>query len=49
MGARTGPFRDLAPDEADAIAADLNAAEPDVIWVGLGVPLQEKWMAAMRD
>ena len=20
-----------------------------MIWVGLGVPLQEKWMAAMRD
>ena len=24
-------------------------AGADVIWVGLGVPLQEKWMAAMRE
>jgi N-acetylglucosaminyldiphosphoundecaprenol N-acetyl-beta-D-mannosaminyltransferase len=48
-GARPGPFRELSPEEADAIAAELNAAQPDVIWVGLGVPLQEKWMAAMRE
>jgi N-acetylglucosaminyldiphosphoundecaprenol N-acetyl-beta-D-mannosaminyltransferase len=49
VGARHAPFRELAPDEADEIAAEINAAAPDVIWVGLGVPLQEKWMAAMRD
>ncbi|MEA2136084.1 MAG: N-acetylglucosaminyldiphosphoundecaprenol N-acetyl-beta-D-mannosaminyltransferase [Solirubrobacteraceae bacterium] len=49
VGARPGPFRDLSPEEADAIALELNAAEPDVIWVGLGVPLQEKFMAAMRE
>ena len=48
-GARPGPFRDLSPEEADEIARELNAAEPDVIWVGLGVPLQEKFMAAMRE
>ena len=49
VGARPGPFRELEPEEAEEIAAELNAAEPDVIWVGLGVPLQEKWMAAMRE
>ena len=49
VGARPGPFRDLSPEEADAIADELNAAAPDVIWVGLGVPLQEKFMAAMRE
>jgi N-acetylglucosaminyldiphosphoundecaprenol N-acetyl-beta-D-mannosaminyltransferase len=49
VGARHAPFRDLTAEEADAIAGELNAAEPDVIWVGLGVPLQEKWMAAMRE
>jgi N-acetylglucosaminyldiphosphoundecaprenol N-acetyl-beta-D-mannosaminyltransferase len=48
-GVRHAPFRELTPEEAEAIAAELNAAEPDVIWVGLGVPLQEKWMAAMRE
>jgi N-acetylglucosaminyldiphosphoundecaprenol N-acetyl-beta-D-mannosaminyltransferase len=49
VGVRHAPFRELSEEEADAIAAELNAAEPDVIWVGLGVPLQERWMAAMRD
>jgi N-acetylglucosaminyldiphosphoundecaprenol N-acetyl-beta-D-mannosaminyltransferase len=49
VGARPGPFRELSPEEAEAIAAELNAAGPDIIWVGLGVPLQEKWMAAMRE
>ena len=48
-GVRPGPFRELSLGEADALAAELNAAEPDVIWVGLGVPLQEKWMASMRS
>lgn len=48
VGARPGPFRALADDEAEAIASELNAAEPDVVWVGLGVPLQEKFMLAMR-
>ncbi|MGB2710152.1 MAG: WecB/TagA/CpsF family glycosyltransferase [Conexibacter sp.] len=34
--------------ELDAIAERINAARPDVVWVGIGVPRQEKWMAAMR-
>jgi N-acetylglucosaminyldiphosphoundecaprenol N-acetyl-beta-D-mannosaminyltransferase len=48
-GIRHAPFRALSDEEADAIAAELNASGADVIWVGLGVPLQEKWMAAMRE
>jgi len=49
VGARQAPFRDLSPEEAEAIAAEINASGAEVVWVGLGVPLQEKWMAAMRD
>jgi N-acetylglucosaminyldiphosphoundecaprenol N-acetyl-beta-D-mannosaminyltransferase len=49
VGARPGPFRELTGEEADAIVGELNAAAPDVIWVGLGVPLQEKFMLAMRE
>jgi N-acetylglucosaminyldiphosphoundecaprenol N-acetyl-beta-D-mannosaminyltransferase len=49
VGVRHAPFRELSDEEADAIAGELNAAAPDVVWVGLGVPLQEKWMAAMRS
>lgn len=27
---------------------DIDRSEADVVWVGIGVPKQEKWMAAMR-
>ena len=48
-GVRHAPFRELSNDEAAEIAAELNASGAEVIWVGLGVPLQEKWMSAMRE
>jgi N-acetylglucosaminyldiphosphoundecaprenol N-acetyl-beta-D-mannosaminyltransferase len=41
-------YRPLSDAELDAVAASINAARPDVVWVGIGVPRQEKWMAAMR-
>jgi N-acetylglucosaminyldiphosphoundecaprenol N-acetyl-beta-D-mannosaminyltransferase len=49
VGGYSPPFRDLTPDEEDALAEQINAAKPDVLWVGIGVPKQEKWMARMRD
>ncbi len=49
VGTRFAPFRRLEPAEADAIAAEINASGADVVWVGLGVPLQEKWMFEMRE
>jgi N-acetylglucosaminyldiphosphoundecaprenol N-acetyl-beta-D-mannosaminyltransferase len=30
------------------VAADIKRSGADVVWVGLGVPKQEKWMARMR-
>jgi N-acetylglucosaminyldiphosphoundecaprenol N-acetyl-beta-D-mannosaminyltransferase len=43
------PFRPLTPQEdTDAVAA-INAAKPDFVWVGLGAPKQECWMAAHED
>ncbi len=43
------PFRPLTPEE-DQVAIDrINAACPDVLWVGLGCPKQECWMLAHRD
>jgi N-acetylglucosaminyldiphosphoundecaprenol N-acetyl-beta-D-mannosaminyltransferase len=48
VGGHAPPFRELTAAELDAVAAEINAARPDVVWVGLGVPKQEKWMAAMR-
>jgi N-acetylglucosaminyldiphosphoundecaprenol N-acetyl-beta-D-mannosaminyltransferase len=49
VGGYSPPFRVLSRDEEDAIAAQINEARPDVVWVGIGVPKQEKWMARMRD
>jgi len=48
-GGYSPPHRELSDAELDEIAARINAARPDVVWVGIGVPKQEKWMAAMRD
>ena len=47
-GTHTPPFRDLSADEIAATAALINAARPDIVWVGLSTPKQERWMAAFR-
>lgn len=39
------PFRDLTEEEMNAVVDRINSAEPDILWVGLGAPKQEKWMA----
>lgn len=45
-GMYSPPFRPMTDDEDKAIVERINATEPDFIWVGLGAPKQEKWMAA---
>lgn len=45
-GTYTPPFRDLTLEEEDALAAEVRAARPDILWVGLSSPNQERWMAA---
>jgi N-acetylglucosaminyldiphosphoundecaprenol N-acetyl-beta-D-mannosaminyltransferase len=49
VGGYSPPFRALTVDEEDAIVVQINEAQPDVLWVGIGVPKQEKWMARMRE
>src|SRR4051812_18480253 len=49
VGGYAPPFRPLSDEELDAVVAEINHAKPDVVWVGIGVPKQEKWMAALRD
>jgi N-acetylglucosaminyldiphosphoundecaprenol N-acetyl-beta-D-mannosaminyltransferase len=49
VGGYSPPFRPLTREDDDEIAERINAATPDVVWVGIGVPKQEKWMARMRD
>lgn len=40
------PFRTISPQEDARIVKQINETRPDVVWVGLGAPKQEKWMAA---
>jgi N-acetylglucosaminyldiphosphoundecaprenol N-acetyl-beta-D-mannosaminyltransferase len=49
VGGYAPPFRQLSDEEEDAITAEINASGADVVWVGIGVPKQEKWMAHMRE
>jgi N-acetylglucosaminyldiphosphoundecaprenol N-acetyl-beta-D-mannosaminyltransferase len=49
VGGYSPPFRVLASEEEDELVRQINEARPDVLWVGIGVPKQEKWMARMRD
>ena len=48
VGRWSPPHRPLTEAEDREIAARINADRPDVVWVGIGVPKQEKWMARMR-
>jgi N-acetylglucosaminyldiphosphoundecaprenol N-acetyl-beta-D-mannosaminyltransferase len=47
-GAQSPPYRALREPETQALLRDINHAQPDLIWVGLGTPKQERWMAAHR-
>jgi len=49
VGGYVPPFRPLTHEEEDAVMDEINGSDADVVWVGIGVPKQEKWMARMRD
>ena len=49
VGGYAPPFRELTAEEEASVAADIRRTNADVVWVGIGVPKQEKWMARMRD
>ena len=48
VGGFAPPFREPTAEEDDAIVAEINRSEADVVWVGIGQPKQEKWMQRMR-
>nr|WP_106785154.1 WecB/TagA/CpsF family glycosyltransferase [Lysinibacillus timonensis] len=45
-GMYSPPFRSLDPKEDEEIIKQINNTNPDFIWIGLGAPKQEKWMAS---
>ena len=46
VGTESPPFRPLLDEEDAALVARINAAAPDLVWVGLGTPKQEHWMSS---
>jgi N-acetylglucosaminyldiphosphoundecaprenol N-acetyl-beta-D-mannosaminyltransferase len=46
VGIDSPPFRPLTPREDQTVVERMNAARPDVVWVGLSTPKQERWIAA---
>lgn len=45
-GTYSPPFRPATPEEDAEMVARINAARPDIVWVGLSTPKQEFWMDA---
>jgi N-acetylglucosaminyldiphosphoundecaprenol N-acetyl-beta-D-mannosaminyltransferase len=48
VGTFAPPFRALTAEEEAAHVTAINAADPDLLFVALGCPRQERWMAAHR-
>jgi N-acetylglucosaminyldiphosphoundecaprenol N-acetyl-beta-D-mannosaminyltransferase len=47
-GAFSPPFRDVSDDELETQLDQVKATKPDIVWVGLGMPKQERWMRRAR-
>jgi N-acetylglucosaminyldiphosphoundecaprenol N-acetyl-beta-D-mannosaminyltransferase len=48
-GTHSPPFRPLTAEEDAAEVEMINAARPDYVWVGLGSPKQDLWIADHRS
>jgi N-acetylglucosaminyldiphosphoundecaprenol N-acetyl-beta-D-mannosaminyltransferase len=48
-GTYSPPFRPLTAEEDQETVAVIEAARPDVLWIGLSTPKQERWMYEHRD
>lgn len=46
VGTMSPPYRELSEAENQDMIDTINDAKPDLLWVGLGMPKQEKWMHA---
>lgn len=48
LGTYVPPFRAPTPEEDAEAVGLINRARPDVLWVGLGTPKQERWIYERR-
>lgn len=46
VGTCMPPFRPITEQEDEDITNHINSCKPDIVWVGLSTPKQERWMAA---
>ena len=46
VGTYTPPFRSLTPEEFSALQSDVAAKRPDIVWIGLSTPKQERFASA---
>ena len=44
-GMYSPPFRPLTEEENCLVVERINETQPDFVWIGLGAPKQERWMA----
>jgi N-acetylglucosaminyldiphosphoundecaprenol N-acetyl-beta-D-mannosaminyltransferase len=49
IGAESPPFRPLTENEEGDLVERIQLARPDVVWVGLGTPLQNIFVDRFRD
>jgi N-acetylglucosaminyldiphosphoundecaprenol N-acetyl-beta-D-mannosaminyltransferase len=47
-GSYSPPFRPLTPEEDAKVIDEIDRSGADIVWVGLGTPKQERWMAEHR-
>ncbi len=48
-GGYAPPFRELSAEEDEAVAVRIERSGAQVVWVGIGQPRQELWIARMRE
>lgn len=48
-GTFSPPFRPISPEEEQEHIDMINATNPDVVWVGLGLPKQDEWIYRVKD
>ena len=47
-GTHSPPYRAADAEEDGDVLAAINAARPDIVWVGLGAPKQDYWVSRHR-
>jgi len=48
-GTHEPPFRQLSEEEKARVIRKINDSKPDIVWVGLGLLKQEKWISEYQD